>query len=587
MARLKPGVGIEQARAEMTAIADRIAQAYPNSNKGIGATVFPLREEVTRNSSQTLLTLLAAFGFVLLIACANVANLLLARGVERSKEIAVRAAIGAGRWRLIRQLITETTLLALSGGVCAILLAKWMLAGVMPLIPRDVSRTDGIAINLRAMFFTLTAALLCSLLCGLAPATQTAKVNLTETLKDAGYGTAGGRRSRAWRSSLIVLQLALTTVLLVGAGLLTNSLVRLYRTDPGLDGQNLLTMSLSLKRGKGDGPPLWNEFWNSLVEKARGLPGVQDAALVYSLPLSDSPSGMSVGIPGGVAKKPNEAAGCYFNTVSHNYFRLLGIGLRRGRNFSDVDKADSPPAVVINESFARSYFTGQEPLGKTITIDRGSKTEKEAVVIGVVADSHARLDEPIQPTIYLSLLQYPQSSMYLVARTATDPAGYFGAMRNLVSALNKDLPAGQSRTMTEIRATYTARPRFYLSLLGSLAILAASLSAVGIYGVLSHGINQRRHEIGVRRALGAQDGDVRGLVIRQGMALAAIGVIVGLGGALALTRLMRGWLYEVSATDPLTFLLVAGALLLVALAACYAPARRATAVDPMAALRNQ
>ncbi len=589
LAMLKPGVSIEQARAEMTAIAERLAHAYPDSNKGIGASVFSLREEVTGSARQTLLILMAAVGFALLIACANVASLLLARGAERGKEIAIRAAIGAGHWRIVRQLLTESALLALIGGVCAFMLARWMLAAVVPLIPRDVPRTDGIALDHRALLFTLAIALLSSLICGLLPATQTARINLTEALKDSVVSTSasGDRRSRWLRGSLIVWQVAPTTILLVGAGLLTNSLIRLYRTDPGLNTHNLLAMSINLPRVKGEDTQLWNDFWSPIADGARNLHGMQGVALVKPLPLDDTPYGMKVGFPGGAAVNPGETPAIFYNTVSHDYFQLLGVRLIRGRYFTSADKAESQPVVIINESLARSYFPRQEALGQTLIVNRGLKTEKAALIAGIVADSRARLDYRPRPGVYLSLEQFPQRSMYLVARTATDPAGYFGAIRNVVSTHNKNQPIGRLTTIAEIWDSYTVRPRFYLSLVGALAALAVLLAATGIYGALSHSVSQRAHEIGIRRALGAQDGDVLRLVIRQGMTLAAIGVVIGLAGALALTRLMRGWLYEVSASDPATFSIGAGLLILVALGSCYSPARRATKVDPLVAIRRE
>jgi predicted permease len=587
LARLKPGVSIQQARAEMAAIAERLAQAYPASNKGIGAAVYSLHEEVTGGSRQTLLTLLAAVGLVLLIACANVASLLLARGVERYREIAVRAAIGAGHWRIVRQLLTESAMLALLGGACGLLLAKWTLTGVVPLIPRDVPRTNEITLDHRAILFTLAATLLSSLLCGLAPALQTARVKLSEALKDAGHIASASRSSRLWRGSLVVWQVALTTVLLVGAGLLTNSLIRLYRTDPGLDTRNLLAMSISLPRARGEVPQRWNDFWNPLAESARNLPGTQGVAMVYPLPLDSSRFTMNVVFPSGAAVNPDQTTSISYNTVSHEYFRLLGVRLLKGRYFIDGDKAESQPVVVVNESLARGYFPEQEVIGKTLTFYRGTKDEKAAMIVGVVADSRARLNEQISPSLYLSMEQFPVPSMYLVARTATSPEGYFGAMRNIVSPLNKNLPVSRLTTMDEIWKSYTIRPRFYLSLFGSLSALALLLAAAGIYGTLSHTVSQRTHEIGVRRALGAQDGDVLRMVVRQGMILAALGVAAGLAGALALTRLMRGWLYEVSVTDPVTFGMAAGLLIMVALCACYAPARRATKVDPMVALRHE
>jgi putative ABC transport system permease protein len=586
LARLKPGVSLEQASAEMKTIAERLSQTYPNSPRNVGAAIYSLHEEVTGNSRQMLFILMAAVGFVFLIACSNVASLLLARGVERSREIAIRAAIGAGRWRVARQLLTESTLLALLGGAFAFLLAQWILDAVVPLIPRDVQRIDGIAMNHRSLLFTLAVALFSSLLCGLLPAAQVSRIDLTEALKDSGYSASAGHRSRWWRSLLVVWQVSLTAVLLSGAALLTNSLIRLYRTDPGLDTRNLLSMSVSVSGAKGDqkGPG----FWSLLTERALNLPGVQGVALVTPLPLGDSQYGMKVGYPSGAAIDHNETQSTHYNTVSHDYFRLLGVRLLRGRLFSDDDRAESQPVVIVNESLARTYFPGQEVIGQRLILNRGIKDEERvALIAGVVADSRARIDQQARPNLYLSLRQFPQLSMNLVARTSTDPEGYFGAMRDIVFSLDKNQPVGHLTTMDRIWRGYTVRPRFYLSLIGSLAFLAVLLAAAGIYGVLSHIVSQRVHEIGIRRALGARDADVLRLVIKQGMILALLGIAAGLGGALALARLMRGWLYEVGPNDPATFIAVAGLLILVALFACYAPARRAIKVDPLVALRHQ
>jgi putative ABC transport system permease protein len=478
-------------------------------------------------------------------------------------------------------------LLALLGAGGAFLLARWMLAAIIPLIPRNVPRTDEIALDHRVMLFTMAAAVFSSLLCGLLPAMQASKINLAEMLKDSGQTASADRRSRWWRGSLIVWQVALTTVLLVGAGLLINSLIRLYLTDPGLDTRNLVTMQVSRPRAKGETPQQRSEFWNQLYERARNLPGAQGAALVTPLPLGGNEYNITVAFPSDTAVNPNEALLINYNTVSHDYFRLLGVRLVRGRYFTDDDKAGSQPVVIVNEGLARSYFPGQEAIGQTIVIDRGRRSESSAVIAGVVADSRVMLDMPSRPSLYLSMAQFPVPSMHLIVRTVTDPAGYFGAMRNIVSSIDKDQPIGELRTIAEVWNEYTVRPRFYLALLGSLAALGALLAATGIYGVLSHTVSQRRHEIGIRRALGAQDKEVVRLVIEQGMLLALLGVAAGLGGALALTRLMRGWLYEVSATDPATFIIVAGLLLLVALSACYAPARRATKIDPLTALRHE
>lgn len=585
IARLKPGVTREQAGAEMTAIAERLAQAYPQSNKGISAIVLSLHEEVTKSSRQTLLILLAAVGFVLLIACANIAALLLAKGLERAKEVAIRVAIGAGRWRVIRQLLTESMLLSLLGGALGWLLATWIVAAITPLIPRDLPRTDEITLDHRALLFTLALSLLASLLFGLLPAMQTAKINLTEALKDCGRTSSENRQGRWLRQALVVSQVALTMILLIGAGLMTNSLIRLYRTDPGFNTKNLLVMSVSLPRVRNEVPDQWNTFWDSLAERVLVLPGVQGAAIVNPLPLGDSGFAMKIGLAGSEANASEDPMIGY-NTVSVDYFRLLGIGLLRGRYFTADDNADSAPVVVVNESLARNLFPGQDAIGRVLILQKGFD-DKAATIVGVVADSRARLDEKVQPHIYQLASQFPQPSMYLISRTAIEPRSLFGAVRHAVLSLNPNQPIGQLTTMDGIWAEYTVEPRFYLTLLGSLAALAIVLAATGIYGVLSHTVIQWTREIGIRRALGAQDSHVLKLVIRQGMTLALMGAAVGLMGAAALTRLMRGWLYEVSATDPATFGVVGLVLMLVALLACYIPARRATKVDPLIALRYE
>jgi predicted permease len=429
--------------------------------------------------------------------------------------------------------------------------------------------------------------LLASVLFGLLPAMQTAKVNLTEALKDSGRTASENRHSRWLRQALVVSQVALTMILLIGAGLMTNSLIRLYRIDPGFNTQNLLVMSVSLPRAAKEVPDQWNVFWDSLRDRALGLPGVQGAAVVNPMPLEDSTYVMKIGLDDrAVVQRPEDLVS--YNTVGGDYFRLLGIGLKQGRYFSAEDKSNSAPVVVINESLARTWFPGQEAVGRLLILHRGFKEgEKTATIVGVVADSRARLDEKVRPHIYQFASQFPQPSMYLISRTSTEPSGLFGAMRNVVFSLNPNQPISQLTTMDEIWAEHTVAPRFYLTLLGSLAGLAMVLAAIGIYGVLSHTVSQWTREIGIRRALGAQDSHVLRLVIRQGMKLALVGGAAGLLGAAALTRLMRGWLYEVSTTDPVTFGVVTLVLMLVALLACYVPARRATKVDPLIALRSE
>ena len=587
IARLKPGVTIEQARADMAATAQRLAEAYPQSNQGIGAVVYSLHEEVTGSTRESLLILLAAVALVLLIACANVASLLLARGVERGRELAIRIAIGADSRRVVRQLLTESALLSLLGGAFGWLVANWLVAVIVPLIPGDVPRTDEIALGYRTLVFALGLSLVATLLFGLSPAIQTSRINLSGALKDSGSSISESLRTRWRRHALVVVQVALSTILLIGAGLMTSSLVRLYRVDPGFDTQNLLAMSVTLPRAKNELPEQWNSFWNSLTDRALGLPGVQGAAIVVPLPLGDSRYAMKIGLESG-ASNPGGDSTVGYCTVSDSYFALLGIRLLRGRSFTAADHAGSTPVVVVNETLARSYSPEQEVIGRLLILNLGSKDrEKTVTIIGVVADSRARLDQDVSPHFYQLASQAPQPSMYLIARTATDPRDLFSAMRSVVFSVNPNQPIGSLSTMEENWAKYTVRPRFYLTLFGSLALLAIVLAATGIYGVLSHTVNQRTHEIGIRRALGAQDGDVLNLVIRQGMTLALIGAAVGLVAASALTRLIRSWLYEVSITDPTTFGAVAVVLLLVMLLACYVPGRIATKVDPMIALRRE
>jgi predicted permease len=587
IARLKAGKAMDQARADMTAIAERLAQAYPKSNQGIGAGVYSLHEEVTGGTRESLLILLAAVALVLLIACANVASMLLARGVERAKEIAIRVALGAGRKRVIRQLLTESALLSSLAGVLGWLLARWIVAAIIPLIPRDVPRTDEIVLDYRALLFTLALSIGASLLFGLSPAFQTTRINLIGALKDSGRSSSESPQTRSLRNALIVVQVALTTILLIGAGLMTGSLIRLYRVDPGFNTQNLLAMSVRLPRAKNEVPENWNSFWSSLTDRALGLPGVHGAAVVSPLPLADSRYVMKIGLESSAAASPAGDSLVSYCTVSNDYFSLMGIPLLRGRDFTADDRPDSARVVVVNENLARSYFPDQEVIGRLLILNRGSKGEKTATIIGIVSDSRARLDEKVGPHFYQLVSQDPQPSMYLIARTATDPRSLFGAMRSTVSSLDQNQPIAWLTTMDETWAGYAVRPRFYLTLLGSLASLAIVLAGTGIYGVLSHTLSRRTHEIGIRRALGAQDGDVLKSVFQQGMTLALIGAAAGLIGASVVTRLIRGWLYEVSATDPATFGAVAVALILVASLACYLPARKATKVDPLIALRHE
>jgi putative ABC transport system permease protein len=422
---------------------------------------------------------------------------------------------------------------------------------------------------------------------GLWPALQTSKVSLTEALKESGHQSSSSRRSRFLRDLLVVLQVAFTFVLLIGAGLMTNSFARLYNVEPGFNTQNLLTMLVSLPRGEKDDPEKWSAFWTEAIARSQNVPGVLGAAVVNPLPLSDTPFGMYVSRADGASTNHDERFQVLYSTISNDYFHLMGIPLRGGRYFHDSDRADSSPVVIVNEAFVRLYLSNQEQGGERLIVDRGAKRERSAAIIGVVADSKSRLDEQIRPHIYLSVLQSPQPSMYVVTRTATEASGFALTMRNLILEMDKNQPVGRVRTMKAIRAEYMVRPRFYLTLLASFALVATLLAASGIYGIFSHTLTQRTHEIGIRMALGARTSDVMSMIIVQGMKLTLLGLAAGLIGAFTLTGSIKNWIFGVSVTDPLTFITVALVLAGVALGACFVPARRATKVDPMVALRYE
>jgi predicted permease len=602
LARLKPGVTMEQAQTEMSAIAGRMEQRYPESNKNLGAAVFNLHEEVTGSSRRKMLLLLVTFSMVLLIACANVASLLLARGIERAKEMAIRTTLGAGRLRVLRQLLTECLLLAGLGGAIATLLAVGMVAGIRPLIPSDIPRSDAVTLDYRTLLFTAGLTVLTTLLFGLLPVWQTAKLNLTEELKDAGRSATESRRSRWWRHALVVSQVALTMILLVGAGLMTRSFLRIYRAEIGYSTHNLARLHVpppyafepgrAVERARRVVPneediEEWTRYWNPLLEGARKLPGIENAAFTTGSPLEGTGTMTHMSIPGYASADPKRPLIGNGEVVSPDYFQVLNLNLLQGRLFTADDRSDAQSVIIVNESFARTYFPGQSAAGQTIKFHPSSKFDQSVTIVGVVADTRVRLDRQIEPHYYQPVAQMPLRGLNLLIRTSGDPAQPFDALSKLVRAMNPYRPIEKPAKLDEVRAGYTIKPRFYLALLGSLAGLALLLSVIGIYGVFFLSVSQRTHEIGIRRALGAQDRDVLKLVLKQGMLLSLMGQAAGLIGALALTRFVSGWLFEVSATDPVTFIAVAGLLTLVVLLACYAPARRAVRVDPLVSLRHE
>ncbi len=583
--RLKNGATLAQARSEMSVIADRLAKEYPDANTGWNVKLMPLLEFTVRDVKPALLVLLGAVAFVLLIACANVANLLLARSAARHKEIAIRASLGAGRWRIVRQLLTESVLLALAGGAVGLALAGPGMNLLLALAPEGLPRVSDVSLDGRALAFTAAITLLTGLIFGLFPALQTSKPNLSETLKDAGRGATEGRRRQRVRGALVVLEVALALMLLVGAGLLIKSFLRLQRVNPGFNPDNALTVSLSLPQRKYPERDQQAAFYKQLIEKVATLPGVQAAGGTNSMPMAgDFVLGFMIEgrppYPAGSGPSTN------YYSVSPDYFKAMGIPLLKGRLFTERDSKETTRVAIINETMAKQFFPGEDPIGKRIHVTMGPVLYRE--IVGVVGDvKQYGLDQRTTAQTYESNAQQPFNYMTLIVRAAGDPASLSAAIRSEVLNLDKEQPVSNIRTLDRLLSTSMAQQRFSVSLLGVFAAVAMALAGVGIYGVLSYSVTQRAHEIGIRMALGAGRRDVLKLVVGHGMLLTLIGVAIGLGSAFALTRVMSTLLFGVSATDPMTFGLIALLLGAVALLACWMPARRATKVDPMVALRGE
>ncbi|HYE64226.1 MAG TPA: ABC transporter permease [Pyrinomonadaceae bacterium] len=585
IARLKQGVTLEQSQAEMQTIAGRLEQQYPNENTGHTARVVSLHEQLIGDVRPALLVLLGAVGFVLLIACANVANLLLARATARHREMSIRNALGASRLRLIRQLLTESTLLSLTGGVIGLLLAMWGVDLLIALSPENLPRLREIGLDGRVVGFTLVVSILTGIIFGLAPALQASKLDLNSSLKEGGRGSMEGFGRQRMRGLLIISEVALALVLLIGAGLMIRSFQRMHQVDPGFDPNHVLALQLSLPRSKYTENEQMVNFYNQVLGRIATLPGVESVGATWTLPLSGQDAGRGFEIEG-YTPAPDERTNAAFGVVSPRYFQTMKIPVLKGREFADQDTASAPGVVIINEPFARRYFPDGDALGKRLKL-RGDDNPW-LTIAGVVRDiKHTELTARPRMEMYLPYLQYPFPSMNVVVRTAHDPASLMMAVRKEVWAVDPDQPVANVETMTQLISNSVARARFNTILLGIFASVALILAAIGLYGVISYSVTQRTHEIGIRLALGAQHGDVLRMIVGQGMILVLVGVLIGLAAAFAVTRLMSSLLYGVTATDPLTFAGVSLVLAGVAFLASLIPARRATKVDPMAALRYE
>ena len=589
VARLKPGMTLQNAQAEMTGLAAQLEKQYPNTNTGWKVVVQPIHETITGDVRPALLVLLGAVSVLLLIACANVANLLLARATARQREIAIRAALGASRGRIISQLLTENVLLSLCGGVLGLLFAYWGMDALLALSPGNIPRLDSIGIDRQVLVFTIAVSLVTGLIFGLAPALTVSKPQLNDTLKDGGRGGTEAGTARRLRSGLAVAEIALSFVLLVGAGLLIRSFMQLQDVNPGFSADHLLTVKLSLPTAKYTENQQVVNFYDQLLARLGTQPGVQAAAVTNSLPLDGGSDYASFSVEGRTVALTDRQPDAELRIVAPEFFKALRVPLRSGRLLDDRDAGGAPDVVVINETLARKHFGGDDPLGKRITFGDPQASDAEwFTVVGIVGDVRASSlhDEPYAQ-VYGSYRQSPRRSMTVVLRTAGDPMALAGSVRQQVAALDPQQPLYNMRTADQVLAASIARPRFNMLLIALLAGIALVLAAIGVYGVMSYSVTQRTHELGVRMALGASASNVLKLVVGEGMLLAGIGIGVGIVAAIGVTRIMGSLLYGVTATDPFTFVSLALLLGTIAFVACYIPARRATKVDPIVALRYE
>ena len=581
---LKAGTSLAQAQAEANTIASQFSSAYPKENAGRGLKIDFYREFVVSHVRSMLLLLFAAAGAILLIACANLANLLLARGLARQREMSVRAALGASRWRLVRQLLTETTVLGLAGGGAGVLLAHWGLWGLLKLPQNFISANDA-AIDARVFFFALALAIVTGWLFGLVPAMQLARVELQTGLKEGGRGSGGGARWNRMRGGFVVAQVAFSILLLIAAGLLIRSFNKLLQAEIGFEPKNLLTLEYRLPRAKYTQPDApWN-FHQQVLDRVQQIPGVKSAALVRGLPFTGNTGPGGIELLDRAAPPAGREPQVLVNLASGTYFGTAQIPLLRGRLFGDEDRANTPPVFIINQAMARRFWPDQDPIGKQLKILEDDVTGS---VVGVVGDTKQMglRDEPT-PQLYGAYSQQPVYFATLVVRTTVEPMTLAEPVRQAIWRVDADQPMWKIRPVERLVERSVADRRFLLALMIIFAALALSLTVIGLYGVISYLVSQRTQEIGIRMALGAQVRHIMQLILKHGVTLVALGVALGVVAAVVLTRLMAHMLYGVTATDPLTFSAIALLLTVVALVACYLPARRAAHVDPVTALRSE
>lgn len=589
--KLKTGASIEQAQAEMANIARQLEQQYPNSNTGIGVRLVKMHEQITGNIQTLLWTLLGAVVFVLLIACVNVTSLMLAQASARQKEVAIRSALGASRWRLIRQLLVESVLLAIVSGAAGVLLAIWGIDLLLAMSPGNIPRQSNIGVDGAVLIFALLVSFMTGIIAGLAPAFQSSGFAVSEALKEGAKGASANWRQQRLRATLVAGEIALALVLLTGAGLLIKSFVRLLDVNPGYATENMMIFNASLPQTKFAQPQQRIEFYRQIEERLKSLPDVASVGITTRLPLF-SPANNNITTVVSIEGKPlpeGQRLETDFRRASNDYFRTMGIPLAKGRVFNDLDYAPNQPlTAVINEAMAARFWPGENPIGKRFRAGPDSDQNPWINVVGVVGNvRHLALDIEPRPEMYRHHLTSPPFSPIFVLRTKSNPENSFATVRSLIKQIDAEIAVSNLTTMREQVSLSVATRRFAMVLFGIFAGVALLLATVGLYAVMSYSVAQRNHEIGIRVAIGAQSKDVLRLIIRQGMQLVAIGVTGGLFAALVLTRLMQSLLFSVKATDPATFAIVVLLLAVVAVVACYVPARRAAKVDPMIALRYE